>query len=383
MPSDSTPKPADQGVARPGARGLRLLLLVVVPLVAAGIGAWIWIGGGRWVTTDNAYVGAQKVLITPEVSGRIVSISVAEGAVVHRGDVLVAVDPEPYRIALTEEEAKLAATRAEHADLVATAASLERQIDLARETAELRRIDLDRKSALVATRSASQSDVDTARITAVAARNVVEQLEQTRRTTLARLLGRADLPVAEFPAYAEAEAALARARRNLAETEIRAPLDGIATQVASIQMGRYVNAGDAIFAVVGTARIWIDANPKETDLGHVTAGDPVEVIVDTFPDRKIRGRVAAISPGTGSQFSILPAQNASGNWVKVVQRVPVRIEFAAEEDVSGLRSGMSAWVAIDTGHVRSLSDLVGLLPSFGRGDRAAVATAHAVAPSGH
>ncbi|WP_165498241.1 HlyD family secretion protein [Siculibacillus lacustris] len=378
----STESSALGSTSAPPKRRLRTLLLVVVPLVVAVAAGWMWLASGRWVSTDNAYVGAQKVLITPEVSGRVVSISVVEGARVASGDVLLAVDPVPYRLALDEAEARLNAAAAEHASLVATVASLTKQIDLAKETADLRGVDFERKSALAASRSASQSDVDVARIASVAARTAVEQLEQARRSAVNQLVGRTDLPLADFPAYAVAQAEVAKARRNLEETVIRAPLAGIATQVASIQMGRWVAAGDAIFAVVGSDRVWVDANPKETDLTWVKPGQPVDVTVDAYPDRALRGRVAAISPGTGSQFSILPAQNASGNWVKVVQRVPIRIEFDGDEALADLRSGMSATVAIDTGHRRSLGDLFGHRDARAeRPERTGVATAGSAAPT--
>jgi membrane fusion protein (multidrug efflux system) len=141
---------------------------------------------------------------------------------------------------------------------------------------------------------------------------------------------------------------------------VRAPLDGIATQVPSIQLGRYVSAGTPVFSVVDDNGQWVDANPKETDVTYLRIGQPATVVGDAFPDKTFRGRLAAVSPGTGAQFAILPPQNASGNWVKVVQRLPVRIEFAPGQDLQLLRAGMSATVEIDTGRSRSLAGLLGL-----------------------
>jgi membrane fusion protein (multidrug efflux system) len=184
--------------------------------------------------------------------------------------------------------------------------------------------------------------------------------EQQHGDTLNALLGNPDLPIEQFPAYAQAKAALDQAQRDLDHTVLRAPIAGTATQVDGIQLGRFVAAGTPLFSVVDASAPWVDANPKETDLTYLKIGQPVTIDVDTFPDHPFHGKVASVSPGTGAQFAILPPQNASGNWVKVVQRVPVRIAFDPGEDVSGLRSGMSVTVDIDTGHRRSLGTLLGL-----------------------
>jgi membrane fusion protein (multidrug efflux system) len=173
------------------------------------------------------------------------------------------------------------------------------------------------------------------------------------------LLGKPDLPIEQYPPFMQASAALEQAQRDLAHTVLRAPIAGSATQVNSIHLGRYLSAGTPVFSIVDSRRPWVDANPKETDISHLRVGQKVSIDVDTFPDRSFRGTVVAVSPGTGAQFSILPAQNASGNWVKVVQRVPVRIAFDDGEDVSRLRAGMSVYVSIATGHRRTLAGLIG------------------------
>lgn len=341
-------------------RLLRFVLLVLVPLVAAGGGLAFWLAGGRWVSTDNSYVGAEKVLITPEVSGRIVSIDVREGQRVEPGDALFSIDPTSYRLALDEAEARLAAAKADYATQQTTVESLGRQIAIAEESLDLRQRDLERKQALLGNRVATQTDVETVRIAVATARAQLETLRQTRQTALDKLTGNADTPLEAYPAYREAVTERDKAARDLAHTRLTAPIAGVATQVPAIQMGRYLTAGTTVFAIVATDRPWVDANPKETDLEFVRPGQPVEIRLDAFPDRRLAGTVEAISPGTGAQFSILPPQNASGNWVKVVQRVPVRIAFAPGQDLSGLRAGMSADVAIDTGRQRSLAGLVGL-----------------------
>jgi membrane fusion protein, multidrug efflux system len=183
-------------------------------------------------------------------------------------------------------------------------------------------------------------------------------------SALLQLGGNADAPLEQFAAYIQAKGQLEDAQRNLRQTEVLAPIDGVATQVPQIQMGRVFAAGSPVFAVIADRGLWIDANPKETDLTYVHRGQPVSISVDTFPDRTYRGIVSSISPGTGAEFAILPPQNANGNWVKVVQRVPLRVEFAPDEDTAGLRAGLSTVVTIDTGRQRSLAQVWASLVSF-------------------
>lgn len=343
--------------ARP--RRLRFILLVALPLVAAAAGLYIYLAGGRYISTDNAYVGAQKVLITPDVSGKIVKISVREGERVEPGQPLFEVDTEPFRLAVVQAEARIASVRADFASLKSNLASVSRLLDLAEETVKLRQADVDRKKTLLANRSGAQFDLDTSIAGLVSARTAREQLLQQRETLANQLLGDNNLPIEKFPPFMQATAALEQAQRDLRLATVRAPMRGTATQVPSIQLGRYVVAGTPVFALMDDDRPWVDANPKETDVTHLKLGQPVTLHVDAYPDQSLRGTVAAVSPGTGAQFAILPPQNASGNWVKVVQRLPVRIEFAPGQDLSRLRAGMSVNVDIDTGRQRTLAGLFG------------------------
>jgi membrane fusion protein (multidrug efflux system) len=177
------------------------------------------------------------------------------------------------------------------------------------------------------------------------------------------------LPLDQFPPYAQAKAALDQAARNLDHTVMRAPMGGIATQVDQIQLGRFVAAGTPVFSVIDTANPWVDANLKESDFTYVATGQPVSIEVDAFPDHVFKGTIGSLSPGTGAQFAILPPQNATGNFVKVVQRVPVRIYFDShDKDVQKLKAGMSAYTTIDTGHRRSLAALLGLSPAAAKQD---------------
>ena len=338
---------------------LRLTLLVLVPAFVVAVGLLYYLLGGRYVSTDNAYVGAQKVLVTPEVSGKVVRIAVAEGQLLRPGDELFAIDEAPYRFAAQEAEARLQRVRTDFAALKASLASLAKQVEFSRQNLAAAQADFDRKTKLLGDRISSQSDLDRARVALMAAQAQLEQLEQLERTARIQLLGNPDLAVEQYPQFIEATVALDRARRDLANTVLRAPIAGVATQVSSIQMGRYLTAGMAVFSIVSSDSLWIDANPKETDLTHVRPGQQVAISVDAFPDRHWQGTVGAISPGTGAQFAILPPQNAAGNWIKIVQRVPVRIEFAAGQDLRRLRSGMSAVVEIDTGRRGRLASLLG------------------------
>jgi membrane fusion protein (multidrug efflux system) len=338
---------------------LRLTLLVLVPALVAAVALFYYLLGGRYVSTDNAYVGAQKVLVTPEVSGKVVRIAVAEGQLLEPGDELFAIDAAPYRFTAQEAEARLQRVRSDFAALKSSLASLTKQVEFSHQNLAAARADFERKTKLLGDRISSQSDLDKARVTLMAAQAQLEQLEQQERAARIQLLGDPNLAIERYSQFIEATVALDRARRDLANTVLRAPIAGVATQVSSIQMGRYLTAGMAVFSIISSDSLWIDANPKETDLTYVRPGQPVTITVDAFPDRHWGGTVAAISPGTGAQFAILPPQNAAGNWIKIVQRVPMRIEFAPGQDLRRLRAGMSAVVEIDTGRRGRLARLFG------------------------
>ena len=341
------------------APSLRVTLMLIVPALVASVGLFLYLMGGRYVSTDNAYVGAQKVLITPEVSGKVVRITVVEGQQLAPGDELFAINPVPYRLAAEEAEAKVARVRSEFDNLKSTIASLGKQIELARQSVAANQAELDRKTSLLENRISTPSDLDKSRMALAVAKGLLEQLQQQEATVRNQLLGDVGLPAERYPQFVEATVALQRAQRDLANTVLRAPIAGTATQVASIQMGRFLTAGMAVFSIIGTDNVWVDANPKETDLTYVRPGQLVAITVDTFPSREWRGKIVAISPGTGAQFAILPPQNAAGNWIKIVQRVPLRIEFEPGQDLRRLRSGMSATVEIDTGRRGRLARLLG------------------------
>ena len=339
-------------VARIGRKRLRMILLVALPALALMIGLGIYLSGGRYISTDNAYVGAQKVLITPDVSGKITHVAIREGQHVNPGDELFTLDREPFALALQQAKAKLDTARANFDKLKTNLKSLETLTDLAKKNVDLKQRDVDRKAKLVSSQAGSQADLDTAQAAVITAQLQAEYAAQQRDTTLNQLLGNPDLPLEQFPEYAQARAVLDNAQRDFDHSIIRAPMSGTATQVDNIQLGRFVTAGTPVLSVIDDQAPWVDANPKETDITYLRVGQKATLDVDSFPDRTFTGTVVAVSPGTGAQFSILPPQNATGNWVKVVQRLPVRIAFDKNDDTHLLRSGMSVNVEIDTGHSR-------------------------------
>ncbi len=353
LPDAKADAPAGSSLfARIGQKRLRTILLVALPALAAVIVLAVYLSGGRYVSTDNAYVGAQKVLITPDISGKTAHVAIREGQHVNPGDELFTLDREPFDLALRQAKAKLDTARSDYDKLKTNLKSLETLADLAQKNVDLKQRDVDRKSKLVASQAGSQADVDTAASALVSAQLQAEFTAQQRDSTLNQLLGNPDLPLAQFPEYAQAKAALDNAQRDYDHTIVRAPISGTATQVDNIQLGRFVSAGTPVLSVIDDQAPWVDANPKETDITYLRVGQKATLDIDSFPDHTFTGTVVAVSPGTGAQFSILPPQNATGNWVKVVQRVPVRIAFDKSEDTRLLRSGMSVNVEIDTGHSR-------------------------------
>jgi membrane fusion protein, multidrug efflux system len=361
-----TPRPGLMASLR---RYRRTLLLVVLPLAALLGGTVFYLNGGRYVSTDDAYVGAQKVLITPDISGKIEKVVVREGQRVREGDVLFEIDPVPFRLAVQEARAKLDQARTTYDNLVANVKIYQQMEDLAQQAVDLKQRDVDRKSTLVKNNYGSQLDLDNASNAFVTAKAQLEFLKQQLSSAKTQLLGNPDLPLEQFPPYAQAKAALDQAERNLDHAVMRAPMGGIATQVEQIQLGRFVVAGTPVFSIIDTSKPWVDANLKESDFTYVAAGQPVSIEVDAFPDHVFKGTIGSLSPGTGAQFAILPPQNATGNFVKVVQRLPVRIYFDNSDNyVQKLKAGMSAYTTIDTGHRRSLAALLGLSPAAARQD---------------
>ena len=343
---------------------LRMILLVALPAAALVVGLGFYLAGGRYISTDNAYVGAQKVLITPDISGKLSRVTVREGQHVKAGDALFEIDPVPYRLALQGAQSKLDTVRTQFANLQSNYDSLKKLVDVGQQGVQIKQRDVDRKTDLAERRAGSAMDLDTAKSGLLTAELQLELGRQQLASTLNQLLGNPDLALDDFPPYRQAKAVLDQAQRDLDHTTVKAPIAGTATQVDNIQLGRFVTAGMPVFSVIDDQAPWVDANPKETDITWLRPNQKVDISVDSFPDRTFHGTVQSVSPGTGAQFAILPPQNANGNWVKVVQRVPVRIAFDPDQDLSLLRAGMSVTVDIDTGRRRSFASLFGAGPTL-------------------
>ena len=296
-----------------------------------------------------------KSLIAPQVTGAIAAVHVVEGQKVKVGDPLFDIDSKPYDIALALAKGKLEAAKVEFANLGSAYSSNVDQIKMGEDAVKVRQADFDRKNDLAISRSGTTADRDTSMANLIQAKQILEFVKWQQATVKVKLGGGPNTTIDQFPDYMQAKAAVDDAERNLRNTKVLAPIDGVATQVPEIELGRVSAAGQPIFAVVANTGLWVDANPKESDLTYVHVGLPATVSVDTFPDREWKGTICSIAPGTGAQFAILPPQNASGNWVKVVQRVPLRFCFDPKEDTTGLRAGMSTYLTVDTGRVRTLA----------------------------
>jgi len=348
---------------RQDSRRLRIHLMVGGVALVALVSAVVWFMGGRYVSTDNAYVRAAKLMVSTDISGIVSEVNVKEGQSVKAGDVLFQVDPKPFGIALDSAKASLAQTalnidsmKQDYRRILSDIASQEAQVSLAQ-------ANYDRADAMVKTGSGSRATYDQMRFTLETAKKQLQSLNDQAKVQLARLAGNADIAPEDHPTYRQIKAQVDETQRQFDHTTVRAPFNGIVTQVAALQPGTYLVAQTAALtntgavALVSNDDLWVDANMKETDLTYVRIGNQVDIYVDTYPDRTWSGTVESISPASGAEFSLLPAQNSSGNWVKIVQRISVRVKVERKSDDPPLRSGMSVYVDIDTKHRRSLADL--------------------------
>jgi membrane fusion protein (multidrug efflux system) len=332
---------------------LRLFLLVVVPLAAVLVSLHLYARGGRYVETENAYVKAHVVAITPEVAGRVVWVGIQDNEVVTAGESLFRIDPEPFRIALAEAEARLAITRTE----IETLRANYREAVVAKSKAEddvaFMKTQLQRQRRLRDKRMGSEERYDQARHDLAISERDLEAARERIRTVLLALGNDPDLSIADHARFLQAKAERDRAALALERTEVLAPAAGIVSNM-KLQAGEYVEDGDPVFTLIQSDPVWVEANLKETQLTHVREGQRVSVEVDAYPGRVWQASVDTIAPATGAEFALLPPQNATGNWVKVVQRVPVQLAIERPADAPVLRAGMTATVSIDTGHVREL-----------------------------
>lgn len=342
----------------PAARrpGLRRLLLLAGPVVVVMAGLLLWFNTGRYAGTEDAYVKADKVMISAQVSGPIAAVVVRENQPVGAGDVLFRIDDRPYRIALAGAGAQLAAIATELDGIKANLRQKTGELRLAHTNRDFAAHEFERHSELARRKLTPVAVVDEFKYKLDVALQQISVTEQARAQYLSRLNGNPDLPLEQYPAYQAARASRDAAALDLEYTVVRAPFAGIVSRTP--QPGQHVTAGSAVMSIVAADEVWIEANYKETDLAHVRVGQPVSVGIDAYPDHHWSGRVQSISQATGAEFSVLPPQNASGNWVKIVQRVPVRIAIEPKTDDPPLRAGMTATVEIDTGDHHTLKVLL-------------------------
>jgi membrane fusion protein, multidrug efflux system len=329
---------------------LRWPLMIGGPLLVGAAALYVFLTGGRYQSTDDAYVRAAQVSISSNVSGRVSAVDVHDNQRVLRGQTLFRIDDRPFRIAVEEAQARLASTRLSIESLKATYRQRLADLRAAQSALEYQQSEYDRQSRLLKSGISSQAQAERALLARSQAQQNVAAVEQQITSTLASLGGEPNLPVDRHPNVQQAQAELDRARLNLSYTVIAAPLDGIVTRVEQLQVGDYINAANPAFALVSTHDLWVEANFKEDQLAHVRPGESGQVRIDAYPDRTFTARVVSVSPGTGSEFSLLPPENATGNWVKVVQRLPVRLEL--DGPLPPLRSGLSVWVRVDTQYHR-------------------------------
>jgi membrane fusion protein (multidrug efflux system) len=337
----------------------RYLVMAVVPLALVSGGVYFWVTGGRFQETENANLRQARVTIASEIAGRITAVNLHENQAVKAGDLLFAVDPEPYRIALAQADASLAGARLNVEQLRAALGQAEAQQRSAQGEIGYLTQELERQTALSDKGVTTQSSLDTARRNLDKARDAERAAAQAVIGAKAALGGNPDIQTNQHPSVLAAQATRDRAAYNLEQATVRAPADGIVSQAASFKEGQFVSPGSSLFTLVETDDVWVEANFKETQLTHMKLGQKAEVELDTFPGRPVEATVESIGAGTGAEFSLLPAQNATGNWVKVTQRIPVRLKIDAADADLLLRTGMSATVNVDTGVARGWGSLVG------------------------
>lgn len=335
----------------------RQLLFALLP-VAFVVGGYYYVTGGQVMSTDNAYVQADILGISTEVAGIVGEIDVRDNQVVKAGDVLFRLDDRQFRFALERADAQIGVVRNDLEALKASYKGMQSQIEQAHSDIAFYETGFKRQQDLATKSVASQATFDQAKHDLDGARLKRAQLESQLAGIAASLNGKPDAPVEDHPRYRDAVAARAEAQRQLDHTTVRAPMNGVVTNVPSLQKGQYLEAATNAFSLVSTEHVWIQANPKETELTWVKPGQEAEVYVDTYPGAVWKGTVDSISPASAASFSLLPAQNTSGNWVKVVQRIAMRVRIDTPPDQPRLRAGMSVTLDIDTGHARGLPSFV-------------------------
>ena len=336
---------------RPLRQRVRLPLMLAGPIFVLIAASWWYLTSGRYVSTDDAYVQAARTMISTDVSGRVVAVAVHDNERVGAGQILFRLDDRPFRIAVEEAKAQLATARLQVEALKATYRQKSADAKAAQDTLAYQQREYERQRHLAASGVASQALFDQVGNALQMARQKVVSTEQDIANVLAQLGGDPNIPIDRHPTVQRAQATLDRAELNLSYTIVRAPDNGIVTKVEQLQVGNYVNASIPVFSLVSD-RIWVEANFKETELTHMRVGQTATVAIDTYPDTVFKATLVSLSPGTGIMFALLPPENATGNWVKVVQRLPVRLALEGVDPNLALHAGLSVTVDVDTHYRR-------------------------------
>ena len=337
--------PDDNASTRPKRRRLRWIVMAIVPLALIALGGYLWLTSGQSVSTDNAYVQQDRVSVAAEVGGRIIEVNVASNDTVKKGDILFRIDPAPFEIALAQANAAIAGAEVQVQALRTTAAGSGVDISAAREDIAFAQATFERQRALMQRGFTTKADFE-------AAQHAVEQARERSRQAQAdaaeaqSLAANARSMPGENPAIAAAKVQREQAQLNLSRTTVRAPTSGRVAQADRLQVGQMMVSGLPALTIVADEKSWVEANFKETDLAKMEVGQRAELTFDAYPGIRLKGHVESIGAGTGSEFSVLPAQNATGNWVKVTQRVPVRIAID-EKSPRPLIAGLSSEVTVD------------------------------------
>jgi len=375
-PEGEAPKPAPAAAEapRPGPakpanapkRGWKRPLLFALLPGALVAGGYFYVTGGQITSTDNAYVQAEMEGVSTDVAGTVVEIDVHDNEEVKKGQVLYRLRPDTYQIALEGAKAQLGTVHDQVLTLQATYKLSLAQIEQAEADLSFFQAQSKRQQDLVGTGSGTKMAFDSAKHDLDATEQKIKVARAQAEATLAQLGGNPNQTIEQNPFYLQAKSGVDNAQRDLNDTVVKAPFDGVVTNVDSVQIGSYLQASQQAFSLVSSSHLWVAASPKETELTYVKPGQPATITVDTYPGVEWKGVVQSISPASGSSFSLLPAQNTTGNWVKVVQRIPMRVQVEDMDGKPPLRVGMSVTVDVDTGHVRGVPDFVTNLVERGK-----------------
>jgi membrane fusion protein (multidrug efflux system) len=349
--------PASAAPGAPHKSRKRILMFALLPVALIVVG-YFYVTGGAVMSTDNAYVQADMVGLSTDVSGIVTEILVHDNQKVAKGDVLFKLDDLPFRLALDRAEAQIGTTRNDLLALHASYRNMQSQVEQAKTDVDFNNVNFKRQQQLITNDFTPRATFDAARNTLQASQQKLASLEAQLAGIAANLNGNPDAPIEDHPRYKDALAARNEAARQLSHTIVKAPFAGIVTNVPSLQPGQYLAASATAFNIVSTDHVWVQASPKETELTYVKPGQKVTVDVDSYPGERWVGTVESISPASASSFSLLPAENTSGNWVKVVQRIPMRIRVNNAPGKPPLRVGMSVELNVDTGHERGLPNFI-------------------------